>query len=190
MRKTRIALAALFAALPALASAQEPITPQSCFACHGPEGNSGTPEVPSIAGQPREFLAVQLHLFRDGGRKDAQMAPMSVNLTDKDIEDLATYFSQAKAGAPQKQPDAAVAAAAAPLLERGKCAACHGEALTGQVQAPRLAGQQKAYVAWQLRLFRDGKRAGTDDSMREATKPLSNADMNVLADYVSRLNPP
>src|SRR5215831_7447170 len=67
---------------------------QTCFACHGPNGNSGTPEVPSLAGQQAEFIVTQLHFFRDGGRQDAQMAPTTANLTDKDIADLAAFFAQ------------------------------------------------------------------------------------------------
>lgn len=161
---------------------------QTCFSCHGPEGNSGTPEVPSIAGQPREFIAKQLHLFRDGGRIDAQMAPMTVNLSDRDIDDLAAYFSQVPAAPPERPADPAIAAAAQPLIEARQCVACHGERLSGQLQAPRLAGQQRAYLSWQLRAYRDGQRADPDATMRDATKRLSNRDIGLIADYISRLD--
>jgi cytochrome c553 len=164
--------------------------PQACFACHGPEGNSGTPEVPSLAGQPREFLVAQIHLFRDGGRVDAQMAPQIAKLTDPDIEALAAYFATISPKPPERPADPTASAAAEPLLDSGKCAACHGEALAGQLQAPRLAGQQRAYLIWQLRAYRDGKRLGTDDAMRDAAKKLSNRDINVLADHISRISTP
>ena len=189
MTKNRIAFPlTLLAAVATSAHAQDAAQPQSCFACHGPEGNSGTPEVPSIAGQPREFIAAQLHLFRDGGRTDAQMAPMTVKLSDQDIDQLAVYFAKIQPAAPERPADSTITATAEPLLEAGKCAACHGETLAGQVQAPRLAGQQRAYLSWQLRAFRDGKRPGTDEAMGEAAKKLSNRDINLLADYMSRLD--
>ncbi len=161
---------------------------QTCFACHGPDGNSATPEVPALAGQPSAYIATQLHLFRDGKRQDAQMAPMTVNLTDADIADLAAFFSQVRPAPPAQPPDPTAAAAATPLLAHGHCTACHGESLSGVGQAPRLAGQQRAYLAWQLRALRDGKR-GADAAMRAAVKPLSNKDINLLATYVSRLPP-
>ena len=162
-----------------------PILEKRCFACHGPNGNSATPEVPSLAGQPAEFIAKQLHLFRDGGRQDAQMAPMAVNLKDRDIAELGAFFAQVTPEPPEQQAEPAVAKAAHPLLERQHCTTCHGENFAGNQEIPRLAGQQKAYLAWQLRAFRDGKR--NDASMRDATKPLSNQDINTLASYLSRL---
>jgi cytochrome c553 len=146
--------------------------------------------VPSIAGQPREFLAAQLHLFRDGRRIDAQMAPMTTKLTDNDIDQLAAYFAKIAPAAPQRPADPVAAAAAEPLLNVGKCTVCHGATLAGQVQAPRLAGQQRAYLVWQLRAYRDGKRSGTDQAMRETAKKLSNRDINVLSDHISRLRTP
>ena len=33
---------------------------QLCAACHGEDGNSGNPQIPSIAGQPKLFLETQL----------------------------------------------------------------------------------------------------------------------------------
>jgi cytochrome c553 len=163
---------------------------QTCFACHGPDGRSATPEVPALAGQPPEFVVTQLHLFRDGGRNDAQMAPMTVNLTDQDISDLAEFFAQVSPAPPEQTADPAIARASQALLERQHCATCHGETLAGHQLVPRLAGQQRAYLAWQLRAYRDGKRAGINDSMREATKTLTNNDVNVLANYISRLAAP
>jgi cytochrome c553 len=163
---------------------------EMCFACHGPEGHSATGEVPTLAAQPRPFVATQLHLFRDGGRKDAQMAPMTVNLTDADIDDIAVYFSTVPPAPPENPSDPSLTAAAQKLIERNHCTACHGATLAGRAQAPRLAGQQRAYIAWQLKAYRDGKRTGVDGSMRQAVKPLSNKDINLLADYVSRLAAP
>jgi len=161
---------------------------QTCFACHGPEGRSGTPEVPSIAGQPREFVVRQLHLFHDGVRVDAQMAPVTSTLSDKDIEELADYIAKLAPAAPQKPADPAITAAAKPLIEAGKCTACHGDTLAGQAQAPRLAAQQRAYLDWQLRAYRDGDRADPDQQMIGVVKPLSNKDIRALAESVSRLD--
>jgi cytochrome c553 len=189
------ALATALALLPPAAVAHAGALPgeakaQTCFACHGPNGRSATPEVPSLAGQQRDFIVTQLHLFRDGGRKDAQMAPMTVNLSDRDIDDLAAFFAQAPPASPEQPAEPGIVSAAQRLMQRQHCATCHGETLTGQQQVPRLAGQQRAYLAWQLRAYRDGKRPGIDHSMRDATKPLTNQEINTLANYISRLGAP
>lgn len=185
------ALAALVAATPGLARGEDLSVQgkaQTCFACHGPEGRSGTPEVPSIAGQPREFVVRQLHLFHDGIRVDAQMKPVTATLSDKDIDELADYIAKLPPAAPEKPADAAITAAAKPLIETGKCTACHGDTLAGQAQAPRLAAQQRAYLDWQLRAYRDGDRADPDQQMVGVVKSLSNKDIRALAEYVSRLD--
>ncbi|HVS55900.1 MAG TPA: c-type cytochrome, partial [Casimicrobiaceae bacterium] len=66
---------------------------QVCFACHGPEGNSANPVMPTLAGQPAQFISIELFQFREGNRKDPQMTPMAANLTNADMNDLAAYFS-------------------------------------------------------------------------------------------------
>ena len=53
---------------------------QVCAACHGADGNSSIAANPSLAGQPAQFIATQLLMFREGNRKDAQMSPFAANL--------------------------------------------------------------------------------------------------------------
>jgi len=69
---------------------------QTCVACHGPDGNSPSPEFPKIAGQHYDYLVKALKDYRSGARKNPIMAPMAANLTPRDIDDLASYFSSQK----------------------------------------------------------------------------------------------
>ena len=69
---------------------------QACVACHGPDGNSPSPEFPKIAGQHQDYLVKALKDYRSGARKNPIMAPMAANLTPRDIDDLAAYFSSQK----------------------------------------------------------------------------------------------
>ena len=71
-----------------------------CVACHGADGNSANPVVPSLAGQPKQFITTQLVMFREGNRKDPQMSPMAANLSNADINDFGTYFSAQKPAPP------------------------------------------------------------------------------------------
>ena len=46
----------------------------SCVACHGDGRQLGrTRRVPSLAGQPAQFISTQLFMFREGNRKDPLM---------------------------------------------------------------------------------------------------------------------
>jgi cytochrome c553 len=69
---------------------------QACMACHGPDGNSPSAEFPRLAGQHSDYLVRALNDYRSGARKNPIMAPMASNLTPRDIEDLAAYFSSQK----------------------------------------------------------------------------------------------
>jgi len=64
-----------------------------CQACHGLDGLSKTPDAPNIAGQTEPYLVVQLQGFKSGARKNDAMSVVAPSLSDKDIDDLAAYFS-------------------------------------------------------------------------------------------------
>ena len=91
------AAAALVVALPALAASgdaevgKKKSTP--CQACHGANGMSVSPEFPNLAGQHREYLEHVLHHYKNGKRKNPIMQAQVANLTERDIEDLAAFFS-------------------------------------------------------------------------------------------------
>ena len=63
----------LIAFFASCAAAQDAARVQTCVGCHGPNGNSATPGVPSIAGQPRVYLENTLVMTREGLRGNAVM---------------------------------------------------------------------------------------------------------------------
>jgi len=163
--------------------------PQLCSACHGPEGNSVIAANPSLAGQPEQSISIQLFQFREGNRKDPQMSPMAEKLSNKEMNELAAYFSKQKAAAPAHKTSPENAASGPKLAQQYNCVQCHGPALRGQQHIPRLAGQQYDYVLVQLRKFKAQKRADLDGNMTAATEPLTDKDIETLADYVAGLSP-
>jgi cytochrome c553 len=160
---------------------------QLCAACHGQDGNSTNPQIPSIAGQPKLFLENQLILFREELRKSDQMLPVVKGLKDAEIVKLAEHFSKLPAKGME-------AAAADPKLmkigvEKAKalrCGVCHLSDFSGQNQIPRLAGQREAYLEAEMRAYRDGKRTGGDTIMAAALYGVTDADVKALAHFLSR----
>jgi cytochrome c553 len=67
-----------------------------CAACHGADGNSVSPAFPRLAGQHYSYLVEALTRYKNGERKNPIMSPQAANLSRRDIEDLAAYFSQQK----------------------------------------------------------------------------------------------
>tara|TARA_B110000967_G_C18802769_1_gene519387 strand:- start:89 stop:394 length:306 start_codon:yes stop_codon:yes gene_type:complete len=62
------------------------------------------------------------------------------------------------------------------------CAGCHGQnGISSNGMWPNLAGQKEAYLASQLKMFRDGQR--NNAMMTAMAKGLSDADIANLAAY-------
>ena len=187
-RAAAVLLLAVAAACPALAAdtgaaAQKA---QVCVACHGPAGVSANPTAPSLAGQPAQFVATQLLMFREAKRKDPQMSPFAANLSNADINELAEYFAAQKLTLPAAgvSPEAETGARLARQLN---CVQCHGPTLMGQQHIPRLAGQQREYLKTQLRGFKAQTRFDMDGQMTSAAQPLSDPDIEALANYMAGL---
>jgi cytochrome c553 len=171
------------------AAEETPAKAQACSACHGAGGNSTDPALPSLAGQPAQFIAMQLFLFRQGDRKDPQMSPIAANLSNADMNELAAYFARQRPAATSHKTAGENTAAGRRLAEQYHCVQCHGPALLGLQHIPRLAGQQFAYLRTQLRGFKAKTRADFDGNMTSAAELLSEKDIEILADYLSGLAP-
>jgi cytochrome c553 len=64
-----------------------------CAVCHGPNGISPSPDFPNIAGQYPDYLLTAMRHYKNGKRKNPIMQGQVANLSDKDMLDLAAYFS-------------------------------------------------------------------------------------------------
>lgn len=68
----------------------------ACTSCHGPNGNSTAPAIPSLAGQHASYMAEQLYLWRQGRRSNDPLGGMTryANLlAEHEIEALARWFA-------------------------------------------------------------------------------------------------
>ncbi len=65
-----------------------------CGACHGADGNSPSGAFPRLAGQWESYIMAALHQYKSGARKNAIMAPQAQNLSEQDMLDVATFYSQ------------------------------------------------------------------------------------------------
>ena len=70
---------------------------ERCERCHGLNGNSTNPRVPALAGQRADYLTKVLHAYRTGARKSTEMAAMSGDLTENDIDNLAAHYAAQRA---------------------------------------------------------------------------------------------
>ena len=77
----------LFAATATAQTATERLPP--CLACHGENGTSVTPDVPSLGAQPAYFLLIQLFMFRERLRNIEPMTGMLKGISDDELRTMA-----------------------------------------------------------------------------------------------------
>jgi cytochrome c553 len=96
------AAAAFFAAAGGLHAAEgDPVAGKQktsmCIGCHGIGGyKTAFPEVynvPKIGGQHAAYIVKALQAYRSGERNHPSMRAIAADLTDKDMADLAAYYS-------------------------------------------------------------------------------------------------
>jgi cytochrome c553 len=161
----------------------------ACAPCHGATGASISEDVPSIAGQQKQYLFLQLIQFREGRRNSVVMAPIVEKMSDQDFQVLAAFFSAQKPATARLATDPRKVAAGRIVSQREFCESCHMPGFTGQKQVPRLVGQHVEYIVKQLREFKAQTRADIDGSMTTAAQPLNAEDIENVAQYIASLTP-
>jgi cytochrome c553 len=162
---------------------------RGCGACHGADGRSATPNIPSLAGQPADFITLQMILFRERLRDAPPMPDLAQGLADEQLEDLAGFFAALPPEPAEDRGarDDAVAGRGQVLSQRLNCGVCHLPDYRGREHIPRLAGQREDYLLHTLREYRDNKRVGTDTSMNAVVYAVPDADLAALAHYLAHV---
>lgn len=103
---------------PALASADPArVTPKllkHCKKCHYETGVSDDPEIPQLAGQRATYLCKQLQNFKADRRDGGPMNKTAEKLSDRQMSDLAAYFSAKTLPAAVRAPVSGAARSASP----------------------------------------------------------------------------
>ncbi|MBK8451792.1 MAG: c-type cytochrome [Thiofilum sp.] len=131
---------------------------QNCMSCHGTNGISNGPAIPSIAGFSRSYLERSLLEYKTDKRHSTIMGRITKGYSAEDLKLLADYFAQ--------QPFIRASQVTDPhLVMQGKslhrqhCAVCHIQNGTvDKTGAAILAGQWKTYLQFALTDFQQGAR--------------------------------
>jgi cbb3-type cytochrome c oxidase subunit III len=186
------AAAPIMAAKPDLVKGEATFTAM-CAACHGADGNSGTPAYPKLSQQHPEYLVKQLQEFKSGKRKDAIMQGFAATLSDDDMKNVA-YWATSKKAKPGFAREKELVTMGERIYRGGiadrqiaACASCHSPSGAGiPSQYPRLSGQHSEYTATQLTAFRDGVR-GNSLQMTQVAAKLNDKEIRAVADYIAGL---
>jgi cytochrome c553 len=66
----------------------------ACETCHGANGQGNPPIFPYLAGQYRQYTALQFQMYRQGFRKSNVMGDLARGLREQDAAALAAYYEQ------------------------------------------------------------------------------------------------
>jgi cytochrome c553 len=165
---------------------------RGCRGCHKQDAFGrvdGT--YPRLTGQYASVIIKQLTDIRAGVRFNPKMEPfISVDaVTVEEIADIATYLSGLTTIKENgKGPGDQVRLGEKAYTQRG-CNKCHGNRGEGDGEKlyPALAAQHFSYLLREMELIRTGARGNSHPDMVAALRNIPTADMEALADYLSRL---
>lgn len=160
---------------------------QACAACHGPDGNATSGEIPSLAGQTWRYLYIQLRDFKEGRRSNPVMSPMAAPLSRDDMIAIANFYAAQPLKPSAFKVDEAKARLGKAKADETLCTMCHLGGFMGQNEIPRVAGQNYAYVVAQLKAFKDRTRTNDAGNMTSVARTLTDTDIENLGHYLTGL---
>lgn len=165
---------------------------KDCEGCHGKDGNSLQPDVPTIAGFSKEGFLNTIDVFRDDerialrfqkpGEPETVMNDIAKGLSDEDVEALADYFSKRPFRAAKQEVNRALAERGE-IIHKQKCEKCHsGNGAEPVDDAAILAGQWTPYLRRQFQNILNGKRQVPRSMLRRIRK-LDENDIEALLNF-------
>jgi sulfide dehydrogenase cytochrome subunit len=178
-----LAASALWLAATAEAAPPSPaMLSNACAGCHGTNGGSAGPVMPSLAGQSKEAIVVALQKFKSGERPSTIMGRLAKGYSDADFAAMGDYFASQKIYVTQQTLDPKRVAKGASLQE-ANCGRCHIEdGKEGKDDTPAMASQWLPYLQMQMALYTAGMRK-MPEKMEEKVKPLSVEDLESLLHF-------
>ena len=151
-----------------------------CARCHGADGNTTAPGMPSLAGQQPHYLAVAVNEYLNGVRTTDPMHALLRRLSKLDVESVALYFAS-QTPAERSAPSFGDPAAGEPLT--AICGGCHGShGVSTDAATPNLAGQDAQYLVNAIKAYRKTRR---HEGMEAYVAELSQRDIENIAAFYS-----
>ena len=151
--------------------AGEPLT-AVCGGCHGANGVSTDTATPSLASQDARYLVDAVKAYRTT-RKRENMRLYVTGLSEKDIQNIAAFYSAQKSRPAEKGQTLVK-----DLTDR--CERCHGEGVENPaVAVPKIRGQDRDYLIMALRAYRDDRRESS--VMHKMSLPYSDTIIESLS---------
>jgi cytochrome c553 len=151
----------------------------SCARCHGEDGNSKTPGIPSLAGQQPGYFVLAISEYLTGIRETAPMHSLVRNLTKLEMESVAIYFASQM---PAQRAPAGFGDAARGEPLTAACGGCHGSrGVSIDTATPSVAAQDPQYLVNATKAYGKTRK---HLAMQRSVAGLNDSDIeNIVAFY-------
>lgn len=140
----------------------------NCDGCHGPNGSSLGPAIPTIAGMDEETFLEAMVAYQNDDRPSTIMGRIAKGYTEEDFQQMANYFRNQPFVRHLQQFDPQKAKQGQKLHDK-YCEKCHeDDGFTDEDGSSILAGQWMPYLQFNLADF----QAGTRDMPKKMKKRL------------------
>ena len=151
----------------------------TCLGCHGVVSYNNiypTYKVPKLGNQHKDYIVSALKAYRSGERSHPTMQAHAADLSDSDIDKIASYFSSFKSKVINNSENVEM------IDEANSCVGCHGVDGNSEVpNFPRIAGQYEDYLYQALKSYKNGGR--NNAIMTGIASTLSEDQMKKLSKY-------
>lgn len=167
---------------------------EPCQGCHRRDASGRVSGAyPRLSGQHATVLVKQIADIRSGRRSNPKMEPFVDDhaLTPYEMADLAAYLQGLPISTNNGKGPGSDLARGKALYDKD-CTRCHGERGEGDAARfyPMVAAQHYKYLLREAQFIRDGDRRNANPDMVKVIQPYSNADLEAVADYMARFEPP
>ena len=154
----------------------------TCAGCHGPDGSSVGPAIPSIAGMSAEYFNTTMAEYKTGERYSTIMTRIAKGYTDEEIALMADFFAGKEFVRFAQDVDATKVKAGEKLYGKS-CEKCHEDngASPGD-DAGILAGQWLPYLNYTMADFTSDRRE-MPKKMKKAVEKLSDEQLDAVNQF-------
>jgi cytochrome c553 len=165
---------------------------RGCQGCHKADAAGVTEGVyPRLTGQHTSVLIKQITEIRAGIRNNPKMLPFVEDpaIAMEEIGDIAAYLNSLTSVRENGKGAEDMSAKGKKLYVDNKCSRCHGDHGQGDATKafPVVAAQHYDYLIREMKWIRQGVRGNSHPEMVKAISKFSQADMEAVASYLSRL---
>lgn len=161
----------------------------TCAGCHGVDGISQGPAIPSIGGMSKTYLVESMEGFKSGDIPSTIMGRIAKGYTTEEFQQMGDYFA-AKSYVPAKQEFDAELAEKGKKYHKKYCAQCHDEAgMLADDEAGFLGGQWKSYLHATLTDFVAGDRHAPkkmNKKLKKMIKKKGKGSVEALIEYYAK----